>query len=101
MTADAAPQRITTIWAASLALKLWVSTFSTTMGAIAATAVNTMPQKVLLTKILLGTGCPVREVGCSAEAFGGVWSARVMALFSELNKVKCMLSRSYRLCPYT
>jgi hypothetical protein len=101
MTADAAPQRITTIWAASLALKLWASTFSATMGAIAATVVNTMPQKVLLAKILLGTGCPVREVGCSTEAIGGVWSARVMALFFELNKVKCMLSKNYRLCSYT
>jgi hypothetical protein len=71
------------------------------MGAIAATAVNTTPQMVLLTKMLLGTGCPVWEVDCSAEDFGGVWSARVMALFSELNKVKCMLSQDCRLCPYT
>jgi hypothetical protein len=101
MTAEAAPQRITTIWAASLALKLWVSTFSATMGAIAATAVNTMPQMVLLTKMLLDAGCPVGEVGCSAEGCGGVWSARVMALFSELNKVKCMLSQNCKLCPYT
>jgi hypothetical protein len=101
MTADAAPQRITTIWAASLALKLLVSTFSATMGEIAATAVNTTPQTVLLTKILLSTGCAAGEVDFSAEAFGGVWSAKVMALFSELNKIKCMLSQNCKLCPYT
>lgn len=69
------------------------------MGAIAATAVKIIPQKVLLAKILLNTGCPTDVGGAERRAvfsvglLGGVCRERVMVLFFELNKTKCMLSQ--------